>query len=489
MSDRRFNRGVTAVVLVVSLVAISGWSTEVSGSLTFDGLSVAEVFPGMVFGGVSAYNVDTAERVVGTVNAAQSTYSIDLVEGTYNFALVLGEEQDTDWSSHLPGNLWGNQSNIMVGSSGSETLDFPLYYMVHVTAPYANDNNGASWGGSVLECPYGPEVSTRFRLEWDPVPRVNRYSVTFSYFECPDWVKTETVETTEPSVDVEINSTEAETLSFYIGGFGESGPSVTAMPYMIYDNGSTGTTGHWLHGVEGSGRPVHSSNSSFLIQVARLAGVGSSYWTSDVTLSNTGPASVLATLTFTPRGAEGLIDFTSRTYEIPAYSCRTIKDVVGTLFGLTEAGSLEISPSTIRAFARTATPGDAGTYGQFFPAVPVDGDGWASLSGGKVIRAAGVVRGAFRTNLILAELWGEEAVAQVRLIDRDGLELGVRSYPLPALGNIQVNNVVRVVTGDANLQVEDAQVVVSVTSGAGRVAGALSIVDQGTDDPMTVMLD
>ena len=156
---------------------------------------------------------------------------------------------------------------------------------------------------------------------------------------------------------------------------------------------------------------------------------------------------------------------------------------------MTDAGSLEISPATIRAYARTATTGDEGSYGQSFPAVAVDGGSWASHDGGEIVRAAGIIRGAFRTNLILAEIWGETGVARVRLVDMDGVELGVKTYSLPALGNIQINDVVKVLTGNAGLEVEDAQVEVSVTSGGGRVAGALSVVDQGSDDPITVMLE
>ncbi len=489
MSIQRFSVVVMAVVLAFLVIASSGWSTEVTGNLSFNGLPVGDTFPEMVYGEVNAYNVDTQQRAYGSVDAGQGTFAIELADGTYNMNVVLGEDEDTDWFSQLPGNIWGNQTGISVGAGGSETVDFILHYMVHVTAPFDNDDYGASWGGSVRECPFGPEVSVSFRLQWDPVPAADRYEVNVSYFSCSDWVRTEVLPTSGTFVDVEINPLEAESITVWVTGFGTGGNSMTAMPQMHYDNGSVGTSGHWLHATGGGGRPVHSSDSTFLIQVARLAGVGSSFWTSDVTLTNTGPASVLATLTFTPRGADGLVDYSTATFEVPAFSCRTIKDVVGTMFGATAAGSLEISPATIRAYARTATTGDDGSYGQAFPVVAVNGGGWASDGGGEVVRAAGIIRGAFRTNLILAEIWGETAVARVQLLDMDGVELGVKTYPLPALGNIQVNDLVKVLTGNGGLEVEDAQVLVSVTSGEGRIAGALSIVDQGSDDPITVMLE
>lgn len=490
MLIQRLNLVVASVVLVFLVIPSSGWSTEVTGSLTFDGLPVGDTFPEMQYGGVHAFNRDSYELIFGSVDTGEGTYSIDLVEGTYDLRVVLGEEEDTDSSSTFPGNLWGYDWVVEVGSGGTETVDIRMNYLVHVTAPYDNDDSGASWGYTLpYECPYGPEVPDSFRLQWDPVPGVDRYQVRVEHFSCPDLVRTEVLETSETSVDIEIMPAEAETVKVRVEGFGKAGYVLTLMPGLLYDNGNTGTSSHWLHATDDGNRPIHSSNSSFLIQVARLAGVGSSYWTSDVTLTNTGPVSVLATLTFTPRGADGLVEYTTKTYVVPAYNCRTIKDVVGTLFGVTDAGSLEISPASLRAYARTATAGDEGSYGQSFPAVAVDGGRWASHDGGEIVRAAGIIRGAFRTNLILGELWGETAKARVRLLDMDGVELGVKNYSLPALGNIQINDLVKVLTGNAGIEVEDAQVEVSVTSGEGRVAGALSIIDQGSDDPITVMLE
>ena len=119
----------------------------------------------------------------------------------------------------------------------------------------------------------------------------------------------------------------------------------------------------------------------------------------------------------------------------------------------------------------------------------VDGGSWTSQASGEIVRTAGIIRGAFRTNLILAEIWGEMAEARVRLLDMDGVELGVNTYSLPPLGNIQVNDLVKALTGNSGLEAEGAQVKVFVTFGGWRVAGALSIIDQGSDDPITVMLE
>lgn len=483
----RFGLKSLLMLFAFLFVAQIGGSTVVSGNLTYDGSPVSAVFSEIGFGSVSAYNVGNSERTYGSVNIEQGTYSVELEEGIYNFSIVLGEDENTDSTSYLPGNLWGTKTNIAVGSGSEQTVDFPMYYFVHVVAPFDNEDFGAQWGGSALECPYGPEVTPQFRLEWDPVPGVNRYEVLVQYFSCDALVQDDAFPTTNTFLDMVINPAVAENISFFVRGHGSSVPPITAMPYLIY--GNTGTNSHWLHAAAGEGRPIHSTDSLFLLQVANLPGVGSSYWTSDVTLSNTGPSDVLAKLTMTPRGANGLADYTTKTYQVPAHSCRTIKDVVGSLFGASGAGSLEIAPSTLRAYARLATAGEEGSYGQSFPSAAVNGESWASLAGGKIIRAAGIIKGPFRTNLILAEIWGEPADVEVSLIDMNGVQLGETAIAIPAYGNIQINDVVRVLTGSAGLELHDAQVAVSVRSGGGRVAGALSLVDQESDDPVTIILE
>jgi len=479
-------------VMSLSLMIVGGLSaTELKGALSYNGQLISATFPGMSHGQISAYNRESHQTTTGPVDPKTNAYSLDLAAGSYNIRLIVGYDDSADSGEELPKNLVAYLTPADVGSSGPQIADMSLYYMVHVVSPFDNDDYGPGWGGSIDECPWGAEISPYFRLTWDAVPGAERYEVLVQHYACPDLLNSETIETTATAVDVSIDPSEPDTFYVAIRAYSEAELQLATMPTLFYtvENGSAASSSHWLHTLAGVGRPVHSVDSAFILQLAHLPGVGSSVWSSDLTLSNPESYAITTTLTFTRRKADGLADYTTKNYTVPARGCRTIKDVLGTLFGLENAaGSLEISPSIIMAYTRTATTGTEGSFGQFFPAVRVDGEGWASRGGGEIIEGAGIIRGAFRTNLTLAEIWGETATVEVKLSDQDGTELGVGSYNLTPFGNIQLNDMVKVLTGNAGLQLEDAQVQVLVTAGDGRVAGTLSVIAAGSNDPITVML-
>jgi hypothetical protein len=103
-----------------------------------------------------------------------------------------------------------------------------------------------------------------------------------------------------------------------------------------------------------------------------------------------------------------------------------------------------------------------------------------------MLATGGLVRGAYRSNLVLTEIWGESANVQVTVLDRDGAVLGITSISLPPFGTTQVNDVVGQVGGPSTLT--EGQVTIEVTSGGGRVISALSLVDQVSQDPTTLVL-
>jgi len=478
-----------SILVLLALAAVGAEATVLRGSLSFNGKPVNATFPDMTHGQISAYNRDTHQRTQGPVDPSTGNYSLELAAGTYNVTMVVGSGSSADSGAQLPGNLFTNIIGMTVGAGGEVVLDLPLSYLVHVVAPYDNANYGAEWGGSNLTCPYGPEVPPYFRLQWEPVPGVERYRIRLAHTSCPDFKAEESFETTETSAEISIDPSEADSFTITIMGFGEAG-GIVGMPSLSYDDGASGSSNHWLHTLGGEGRPIHSTDGAFVIQVAHVHGAASSFWTTDLTLVNSESHDVTATLTFTPRDADGLTEYATREFTVPAHGCRTVKDVMGTLFGLDGvAGSLQVSPATVRAYTRTATTGDGGSFGQFFPAVTVEDGNWASQAGGEAIRAGGIIRGSSRTNLALAEIWGESASAEVILTDRDGTALGTRTYELPPFGNIQLNDVVKTLTGDSSLKLEDAQVAVRVTGGDGRVSAALSVIAAGSNDPITVMLE
>ena len=263
-------------------------------------------------------------------------------------------------------------------------------------------------------------------------------------------------------------------------GYTAGGHEITVAPYIEYENG-TSNGAYVQQEEENEGRPVHPSFSVFVSQVANLPGVPPSFWTSDVVLTNTGTSSIVATLIFTPRDANGLVNYLTETVTVPAGSCRVLTDVVGTVFGTTGAGSLEVWPHTLRVTSRISTPGsEGGTYGQGFPAGAI---GYAVSQAGPITKlgTGGLARGAFRSNLVLTEVWGESANVLVTVLDRDGVVLGTMALGLQPFGTTQLNDVVGQVGGPATLT--EGQVAIEVTSGEGRVISALSLVHRSAVDP------
>jgi hypothetical protein len=475
----RFAVGAVAVVFVLVSSSFAG---TVTGSITYNGLPVQTALPEIANGSVSAFNTDTRERIFGTVDVVASTYSIDLPAGTYNIGWLLSADDVSGVSTAQAGDLIGSKTNTAV-PEGASTLDAVVYYAVHITAPFSNADGGASWGGSADICPYGPLTTSPVVLQWDPVPGAVDYTVAVTRIACPDFVENQDIEVGgATSAVIDIDPDEAETISVFIEARNANGDFLSSMPNLSY--GNVGTIAHYLHALETTGRPAGSADASTILQIANLAGAGDTFWTSDVVLSNPTGSDITATLTYTARGADGLTEYTDTSVLVPAGTTQTVANAVDAVIGTTGAGSLEIRPAAIQAWARTSTAGGDGRYGQGFPAVNVT-DHAVDAAGG-VLTAGGVVRGSSRTNLILAELWGESAEVTITLYDAAGAMLGEQVVAVAPLGNTQVNDLVRRIAG--NVQLADARVEVAVTSGDGRVAGALSIVDESSDDPITVIL-
>ncbi len=284
----------------------------------------------------------------------------------------------------------------------------------------------------------------------------------------------------------------------YAWTFGDGGQSTLQSPGHTYmttgsydwslaasaDAVSCTATGTITVGPVSSGRPLHS-DGQVIPQVAHLKGKGVSYWTTDLTLANPTTVAITTKLYFTAREAHGLIGYAEAEVTVPAGACRTYTDVVALLFRLSGAGSLEVASTDLIVATRTFTAAaGGGSYGQGCP--PVAQGTVISASDGLRLLAGGVIAGSgARSNLALNEVWGEAAGVRVRLLDRDGTQLGSRTYQLQPYGNTQVNDVAKELGALSVLA--EGQVEVTVTQGTGRVAATLFIVD-GSDDPATVPL-
>jgi len=474
----------TAVGAMIVLSAAPTAATTVSFTTPFDGVPIAESLPDHRYAAVSAYEPATTSRTTFEVELIDNVATIDLDPGIYNFSLLVASSPLDGRSSAAPGDLRATRPAVEVPAQGPLELEIPMQYAVHITNPF---DNGEPWSGNTRSCPSGPQVDTRFTLAWESVPNVTTYQVRVTRRTCPDVFETETIPVSGTSVELTIDPETASTMAFTIVGITDRGVNVVTNPRMVYDDAQNETTE--VHAIGEGSRLIRSTQSLFALQVARAAGVGSSFWTSDLTISNPSDSLATATLVFTPRGADGSIDYETATLDIPARATRTITDVLGNVFGLTAAaGSLELEPRSLQAWVRTATPADTGSYGQGYPMLAADDPSVLDLQGTRQLAAGGLVRGAARTNLTLAEIWGVDATVSVSLFDRDGVLLGSTSITLRPFENLQINDVVRNLTGTSS-DLTEGRIEIEITAGGGRVAAALSIVDNGSDDPTTVVLE
>ena len=214
---------------------------------------------------------------------------------------------------------------------------------------------------------------------------------------------------------------------------------------------------------------------------ARVQGDGA-FWTTDLTLRNTGTAAMTAILRFLGHSGDGR---NGPEVEVPLEpgEARTYVDVLGNLFGLeSDYGPIRVSPSEagLVVQGQTFTPGGGGTYGQSVPAVPS-----AGLIGAVPRSIVGVRQDTlFRTNLMLANAGESPIDVDVALFAASGgAPLATRRVPVGPLGFAQLN-----VASDLHIDgVAGAAFVLSTPSPGGAFAAYASAIDRATGDPRTLL--
>jgi hypothetical protein len=229
--------------------------------------------------------------------------------------------------------------------------------------------------------------------------------------------------------------------------------------------------------------PGPACNEWLLPSSARASGAGGAFYTTDLTVANTGVTEAAVFLRFLGHDADGR-NGPERSFLLAAGHSVTWADVLG-LFGLGEAwGGLQLrsaSPSLV-ATSQTSTPGGGGTFGQSVPLVPE-----TELLRSGTSRTIPAVRedAAFRTNLVLANGGEAPCDVEVSLVSEAGALLGSRRYTLPPLGMTQVTRVVRELGVTAS--VSGARLVVSTPTAGGALAAYASVIDNRTNDPRTLL--
>ena len=471
------------VALVAIGCALAADAATIGGRFTYDGVEVVDVFDLPLTAVVIAHDFTTGSIFTGTVDIAEGTYVVTGVPvGDGVVELQIDRGNPPDGSAEEPGDLesiWGYYT--IADADEDLEMDLQMRYMLHATSPVDTANQLA---GSTLECPLGPQVDDVFTLTWEPVPRATSYNVQVLRFDCDYTYSGDSFTTPTNSIEIEFGTADEDFIKIQFFVPGQNVTDLATWPYIEYLDGWA--NGFFLHGGGSSppARGVHHSNAYFIPAVARVAGAQGTYWTTSLTVVNLSifPRTVRAF--FTPRGSDGTTDYLAADLELAAYSSTTWEDVVGTVFGTTGAGSLEVRGADIIVSSRTSTPGlEGGSYGQGIP--PLAPYHMLRTDGAQVQWAGGVVRSsAYRTNFGLCEVWGEAVQVRVTLWDENGLSAGTRTVDLPPYGNTQINDLPHALGGPDEM--ENGMVGVEILGGDGRVGAYLSIVDNVTGDPTYV---
>lgn len=216
---------------------------------------------------------------------------------------------------------------------------------------------------------------------------------------------------------------------------------------------------------------------------ARAPGVGGAFWTTSLTLANTGPVDASLSLRFLGHDADGSAPVV--TVALASGRSVTYADVLSSVFGLGEGwGAILVTSSSasLAVVAQTSTPGGGGTFGQ---AVPAFSEGDLVRAG--AARSIPAVRedGEFRTNLVLVNATDAPLEVDVALLDSAGATLVSRSVPLLPLGMTQLTRVVRELGVESDLAV--GRLVLGTGTEGGAFAAYASLIDAATGDPRTLL--
>jgi hypothetical protein len=228
-----------------------------------------------------------------------------------------------------------------------------------------------------------------------------------------------------------------------------------------------------------------STPASWLLpSSARIPGTGSSFWTTDLTVTNTGTSTASFMLRFLSHDADGR-QGSVKPLQLEAGQSATYRDCLSTLFGVSlgyGAILLQAAEARLSLQAQTWTPSGGGRMGQSLPAA-----GSADLVAGNARQWIVAIRedSAFRTNLVLANPTPAELKVEALLVDGTGEILGSKSYLLPPLGMRQIDRCVR----DFGIsgEVRGARIGLTTSTPEGMFAAYAVAIDNRTNDPRTLL--
>lgn len=222
------------------------------------------------------------------------------------------------------------------------------------------------------------------------------------------------------------------------------------------------------------------SNTWILPSSARKHGRDDAFYTTDLTISNTGASAAQVNLRFLGHERDGRTG-PEKNFTLAAGATISFTDVLLSLFALSDDyGAILISSNvaTLVVESTTSTPGGGGEFGQGLRAT-----GRNELVGDDHARSLVGVRddSRFRTNLVLTNAVEKAIDVDLNLFGGDGSVLGSLRVHLEPLGMKQVNDVSRAL--GATGAVTSARLVLSTPTLGGAFAAYASVINNGTSDP------
>lgn len=222
------------------------------------------------------------------------------------------------------------------------------------------------------------------------------------------------------------------------------------------------------------------SNTWILPSSARKQGKDDAFYTTDLTISNTGGAAAQVTLRFLGHERDGRTG-PEKTFALAAGATVSFADVLSTAFSLSDDyGAILVSSNvaTLVVESTTSTPGGGGEFGQGLRASSRN-----ELVGDDHARSLVGVRddSRFRTNLVLSNAAEKEIDVDLNLFAANGGLLGSLRVRLAPLGMRQVSEVSRAL-GAAG-EITGARLVLSTPTPGGAFAAYASVINNGTNDP------
>jgi hypothetical protein len=419
----------------------------VVGSADFGPPLSSQNVSGQIVAGLSNSTTDGCNAITSNVSG-----SIALIDrGTCNFTVKVKNAQNAGAIAAI---IVDNLAQGVAGMSGTDpTITIPSVRIMLADGTKLRANLPASASLGLDSAQYaGADASGRL-LMYSPNPYESGSSVShWDTTASPNLLM-------EPNISSDLGSTVDATLAAFqdIGWFLGS----TAIP-----------------------------TTYVLPSSAHASGANGAFYTTDLTITNTGTFDSTFTLKFLGHDQDGTSGAdVMRT--LAAGHTVTFTDVLGSLFGVGSAGGygairINADSSALKILSQTSTPPPSGigTFGQAVPAQ--GGNDFVTTAAPKLLFPLRQ-DGAFRTNVVLANTTESPAHVDLQLFTAGGTLLGTRGYDLDPLGMHQIGTVILEIGGPGADGTSNAVLQVSTPTANARIATYAAVIDQTTNDPRTVL--